>query len=191
MDSYFTSAGPPDPNEHWKTWSYQDMYSCIYYCVLKRSGTRLYTDIMDHINQIYVNLNINIELEEAGHLPSSLEYKTHYSHCIHHVRATKYLVKFHKVLDQFFQVLHDVAGVGFYMDRKLETDIKTDFIKAFVSEVSVAHIKKVVLYVRSHPHAISPNMMSDLNKWLYHLNPQYVQNDLNLFQKMRIDSKIK
>merc|ERR1719509_510169 len=41
------------------------MYSCIYLCVLKRSGTRLYTDIMDHINQIYVNLNINLQLEEA------------------------------------------------------------------------------------------------------------------------------
>merc|ERR1719509_510168 len=75
------------------------MYSCIYLCVLKRSGTRLYTDIMDHINQIYVNLNINIELEEAGHLPTSLEYKTHYSHCIHHVRATKF---------SFFQLQVDV-----------------------------------------------------------------------------------
>merc|ERR1719509_676101 len=75
------------------------MYSCIYLCVLKRSGSRLHTDIMDHIKQIYVNLNINIELEEAGHLPTSLEYKTHYSHltcCV--TWATKYLVKFHKVL---------------------------------------------------------------------------------------------
>merc|ERR1719319_427379 len=173
------------------------MYSCIYYCVLKRSGTRLYIDIMDHIKQIYLNLNISIQLEEAGHLPTSLEYKTHYSHCIHHVRATKYLVKFHKVLDQFFQVLHDVSGVSIYMDRALllrkliNSDLKTEFMKVFLSEVSEVHIKKAVLYVRSHPHAISPNMMTDLNKWLYHLNPQYVLNDLNLFQKMRIGSKMK
>merc|ERR1719319_793095 len=76
------------------------MYSCIYLCVLKRSGSRLHTDIMDHINQIYVNLNIGIQLEEAGHLPTSLE---------------------------------------------------TEFMKVFLSEVSENHIKKAVLYVRSHP----------------------------------------
>lgn len=171
-------------------WSYETVYSASFNSVLHGFGNRLYTDIMEHIGQIYDSFNINSRLQEACQSPSSLADMIQYGHCLNHVRATKYLVTFHEILVQFNFVQKCVYEVNLFMDKRfliptLKTDIKAELLKLFMSEVSEKNIKKVVVYALSHPHAISSEMMSQLNTFLFQLNPDFVQNDPNLFEKMR------
>ena len=161
-----------------KNWSFEKLYTAVYYCVLFKSGNRLYTDIAQHLRGTLTRLNMNVELEEAGRLPTSLAVKTHYGHCLPHVRATKFLMTFYNVLKPFCQVIHVLPDICMYMDKvllgPLETDIKTELIKDFVSEVSEDYIEKALLFARSHPHAIPKDMLADLIKWLYQLHPSSV-----------------
>lgn len=74
----------------------------------------------------------------------------------------------------------------FYIETKLNRDLKDDLIKLFTEHVAEKHIYSLMpllLEAQSTPFQVTPSTMANIVKGLYTLRPEWVQMAPTLFSK--------
>lgn len=149
--------------------SYEQMYSCVYKCVCKHFSERLYEDLIKLITSHLNKLSSDLQL----------------------VDQSVYIVKFNAALTQYLQGLGGIVPIfnymnRFYVESKLNTDMKTELLGLFAIYVAEQHFEKIISMLRealTKPFSVKPEVMSNLVKNLYLLKPESAMICPDLFSK--------
>jgi len=155
------------PPGSYKPISYEQMYSAVYKCVCKQFSEQLYADLMTHVK---------IRLAQ-------------WSNQLSNIGDDSFITEFHQALVQYFHALAGIVPIFTYMNRfyieaKLHTDLKTELTKVFSSLVADKHVARLVPLMaraQAQPFSVHPEVMSNLCKHLYTLNPEYSEINPSLF----------
>ncbi|MEE6486686.1 hypothetical protein FKM82_014670 [Ascaphus truei] len=90
-----------------------------------------------------------------------------------------YIERFNVALGQYMGALHSIVPLfiymnKFYIETKLNRDLKDDLIKLFTDHVAEKHIYSLMpllLEAQSTPFQITPSTMASIVKGLYTLRP--------------------
>ncbi|XP_036915559.1 CDK2-associated and cullin domain-containing protein 1 [Sturnira hondurensis] len=149
--------------------SYEQIYSCVYKCVCQQHSEQMYSDL---IKKITGHLErVSKELQAS---PPDL-----------------YIERFNIALGQYMGALQSIVPLfiymnKFYIETKLNRDLKDDLIKLFTEHVAEKHIYSLMpllLEAQSTPFQVTPSTMANIVKGLYTLRPEWVQMAPALFSK--------
>ncbi|XP_069610505.1 CDK2-associated and cullin domain-containing protein 1 isoform X1 [Ranitomeya imitator] len=149
--------------------SYEQIYSCVYKCVCQQHSEQMYSDLM---------CKITCHLEKV-----SLELQT--------ASPEQYIEKFNLALSQYMGALHSIVPLfiymnKFYIETKLNRDLRDELILLFTEHVAEKHIYSLMpllLEAQSTPFQVTPSTMAAIVKGLYTLRPDWVQLAPALFSK--------
>ncbi|XP_073408822.1 CDK2-associated and cullin domain-containing protein 1 [Dendrobates tinctorius] len=149
--------------------SYEQIYSCVYKCVCQQHSEQMYSDLM---------CKITCHLEKV-----SLELQT--------ASPEQYIEKFNLALSQYMGALHSIVPLfiymnKFYIETKLNRDLRDELILLFTEHVAEKHIYSLMpllLEAQSTPFQVTPSTMAAIVKGLYTLRPDWVQLSPALFSK--------
>uniref|UniRef100_A0A9L0JSF9 CDK2 associated cullin domain 1 n=1 Tax=Equus asinus TaxID=9793 RepID=A0A9L0JSF9_EQUAS len=102
-----------------------------------------------------------------------------------------YIERFNIALGQYMGALQSIVPLfiymnKFYIETKLNRDLKDDLIKLFTEHVAEKHIYSLMpllLEAQSTPFQVTPSTMANIVKGLYTLRPEWVQMAPTLFSK--------
>ncbi|XP_060097521.1 CDK2-associated and cullin domain-containing protein 1 isoform X1 [Heteronotia binoei] len=149
--------------------SYEQIYSCVYKCVCQQHSEQMYSDLIKKITNHLER--VSKELQAS---PPDL-----------------YVERFNIALGQYMGALQSIVPLfiymnKFYIETKLNRDLRNDLIKLFTEHVAEKHIYSLMpllLEAQSTPFWISPSTMANIVKGLYMLRPEWVQMAPALFSK--------
>ncbi|NXE06082.1 CACL1 protein, partial [Lophotis ruficrista] len=149
--------------------SYEQIYSCVYKCVCQQHSEQMYSDLIKKITNHLER--VSKELQAS---PQDL-----------------YIERFNVALGQYMGALQSIVPLfiymnKFYIETKLNRDLKDDLIKLFTEHVAEKHIYNLMpllLEAQSTPFQITPSTMANIVKGLYTLRPEWVQMAPALFSK--------
>lgn len=149
--------------------SYEQMYSAVYKCVCKQYGDRLYQDLINHVRTKMAEWSRMLTLVEDA----------------------EYIDNFHKILMRFFQALSGIVPIFTYMNRfyieaKLQTDLRRELLKIFSAMLSDQHVRRLLALMseaQGRPFAVEPQVMASLCTHLHQLNPEYAQLSPAVFSR--------
>uniref|UniRef100_A0A8C8SB60 CDK2-associated and cullin domain-containing protein 1 n=1 Tax=Pelusios castaneus TaxID=367368 RepID=A0A8C8SB60_9SAUR len=149
--------------------SYEQIYSCVYKCVCQQHSEQMYSDLIKKITNHLAR--VSKELQAS---PPDL-----------------YIERFNIALGQYMGALQSIVPLfiymnKFYIETKLNRDLKDDLIKLFTEHVAEKHIYSLMpllLEAQSTPFQITPSTMANIVKGLYTLRPEWVQMAPALFSK--------
>ncbi|XP_037255330.1 CDK2-associated and cullin domain-containing protein 1 isoform X1 [Falco biarmicus] len=176
--------------------SYEQIYSCVYKCVCQQHSEQMYSDLIKKITNHLER--VSKELQAS---PPDL-----------------YIERFNIALGQYMGALQSIVPLfiymnKFYIETKLNRDLKDDLIKLFTEHVAEKHIynlmpschsirawklallfeavfrkdckyiSALLLEAQSTPFQITPSTMANIVKGLYTLRPEWVQMAPALFSK--------
>ncbi|XP_034633006.1 CDK2-associated and cullin domain-containing protein 1 [Trachemys scripta elegans] len=149
--------------------SYEQIYSCVYKCVCQQHSEQMYSDLIKKITNHLER--VSKELQAS---PPDL-----------------YIERFNIALGQYMGALQSIVPLfiymnKFYIETKLNRDLKDDLIKLFTEHVAEKHIYSLMpllLEAQSTPFQITPSTMANIVKGLYTLRPEWVQMAPALFSK--------
>ncbi|XP_030058491.1 CDK2-associated and cullin domain-containing protein 1 isoform X2 [Microcaecilia unicolor] len=149
--------------------SYEQIYSCVYKCVCQQHSEQMYSDLMekiaDHLERVSKELRVS---------PQDL-----------------YIERFNLALGQYMGALQSIVPLfiymnKFYIETKLNRDLREDLINLFTEHVAEKHIYSLMpllLEAQSTPFQVTPSTMANIVKGLYTLRPEWVQLAPALFSK--------
>ncbi|XP_029466360.1 CDK2-associated and cullin domain-containing protein 1 isoform X2 [Rhinatrema bivittatum] len=149
--------------------SYEQIYSCVYKCVCQQHSEQMYSDLMDKITDHLERVSKELQVS-----PPDL-----------------YIERFNVALGQYMGALQSIVPLfiymnKFYIETKLNRDLRQDLIKLFTDHVAEKHIYSLMpllLEAQSTPFQITPSTMASIVKGLYTLRPEWVQLAPALFSK--------
>lgn len=149
--------------------SYEQMYSCVYKCVCKHLSEKLYEDLMTLITCHLQKVSADLQCVDQ---------------CV-------YIIKFNAALNQYLQGLGGIVPIfnymnRFYVESKLNTDLKTELLRLFSALVADQHIPKLIPMLneaQTKPFSVMPEVMANLVKNLYLLKPEFAMVCPVLFSK--------
>lgn len=149
--------------------SYEQIYSCVYKCVCQQHSEQMYSDLLCKITQHLHQ--VSQELQASS--------------------PEQYIEKFNVALGQYMGALHSIVPLfiymnKFYIETKLNRDLKDDLIQLFTRHVAEKHIYNLMpllIEAQSTPFQITPSTMASIVKGLYTLRPEWVQLAPTLFSK--------
>ncbi|KAM3913505.1 CDK2-associated and cullin domain-containing protein 1 [Leptodactylus fuscus] len=149
--------------------SYEQIYSCVYKCVCQQHSEQMYSDLMCKITCHLEKVSQELQATSPEH----------------------YIEKFNLALSQYMGALHSIVPLfiymnKFYIETKLNRDLKDDLIQLFTDHVADKHIYSLMpllLEAQSTPFQITPSTMASIVKGLYTLRPEWVQLAPALFSK--------
>ncbi|MBN3295918.1 CACL1 protein, partial [Amia calva] len=141
--------------------SYEQIYSCVYKCVCQQHSEQMYSDLIRKITDRLKQVS-----EELQTSPPD-----------------QYIEKFNSALTQYMGALQSIVPLfiymnKFYIETKLNRDLKDDLIKLFTDHVAEKHVctlMPLLLEAHSTPFQITPSTMANIVKGLYTLRPDWVQ----------------
>lgn len=140
--------------------SYEQIYSHVYKCVCQQHSELLYNDLMWKI---------------SSHLDRvSSELQASPPECL--------IENFNVALTQYTAALHCIVPVfiymnKFYIETKLNRDLKDDLMKLFSDRVAEKHVNTLLPLLKnahSMPFQVKPSTMASVVKGLYTLRPDWV-----------------
>ncbi|XP_064370357.1 CDK2-associated and cullin domain-containing protein 1 isoform X1 [Dromaius novaehollandiae] len=147
--------------------SYEQIYSCVYKCVCQQHSEQMYSDLIKKITNHLER--VSKELQAS---PPDL-----------------YIERFNVALGQYMGALQSIVPLfiymnKFYIETKLNRDLKDDLIKLFTDHVAEKHIYNLMQWVQLAPALFSkfiPNILppaveSELQE--YAAQDQKLQRDL-------------
>ncbi|KAM9326876.1 CDK2-associated and cullin domain-containing protein 1 [Gastrophryne carolinensis] len=149
--------------------SYEQIYSCVYKCVCQQHSEQMYGDLMAKITR---HLHaVSQELQASS--------------------PEQYIEKFNLALGQYMGALHSIVPLfiymnKFYIETKLNRDLKEDLLQLFTDHVAEKHIYNLMpllIEAQATPFQITPSTMASIVKGLYTLRPDWVQLAPTLFSK--------
>uniref|UniRef100_G1T9M0 CDK2 associated cullin domain 1 n=1 Tax=Oryctolagus cuniculus TaxID=9986 RepID=G1T9M0_RABIT len=143
--------------------------SCVYKCVCQQHSEQMYSDLIKKITNHLER--VSKELQAS---PPDL-----------------YIERFNIALGQYMGALQSIVPLfiymnKFYIETKLNRDLKDDLIKLFTEHVAEKHIcslMPLLLEAQSTPFQVTPSTMANIVKGLYTLRPEWVQMAPTLFSK--------
>ncbi|KAM5271433.1 CDK2-associated and cullin domain-containing protein 1 isoform 1-T1 [Ctenodactylus gundi] len=149
--------------------SYEQIYSCVYKCVCQQHSEQMYSDLIKKITNHLER--VSKELQAS---PPDL-----------------YIERFNIALGQYMGALQSIVPLfiymnKFYIETKLNRDLKDDLIKLFTEHVAEKHIYSLMpllVEAQSTPFQVTPSTMANIVKGLYTLRPEWVQMAPTLFSK--------
>uniref|UniRef100_A0A8C6X5H0 CDK2-associated and cullin domain-containing protein 1 n=1 Tax=Naja naja TaxID=35670 RepID=A0A8C6X5H0_NAJNA len=149
--------------------SYEQIYSCVYKCVCQQHSEQMYSDLIKKITNHLER--VSKELQAS---PPDL-----------------YIERFNIALGQYMGALQSIVPLfiymnKFYIETKLNRDLRNDLVKLFTEHVAEKHIYSLMpllLEAQSTPFWINPSTMANIVKGLYMLRPEWVQMAPALFSK--------
>lgn len=155
-----------NPTDHISV-SYAQIYSYVYKCVCQQHSELLYGDLTTklsrHLQQVSTQLYAST--------------------------ADTFIEDFNKALSQYIASLQCIVPVfmylnKFYIESKLNRDLKDDLMKLFAEQVAEKHINTLMpLLIKAHtmPFQVLPSTMASVVKGLYSLRPEWAQMAPSLF----------
>lgn len=151
--------------------SYEQMYSAVYKCVCKHFAEQLHADLCNHVLQVVQRWSTDLlQLSQAED-------------------KIPFLVKTDYFLSQFSNALSSIVPLftylnRFYVESRLNTNIKLQLQQLFVQHLSDRYIQDMLHYIETAPSlSISPAMVQRILRHLYNLNSQYSMLNLSLFSR--------
>ncbi|XP_006012186.1 CDK2-associated and cullin domain-containing protein 1 isoform X1 [Latimeria chalumnae] len=149
--------------------SYEQIYSCVYKCVCQQHSEQMYSDL---IRKITNHLQKNSEELQAS-------------------PPDQYVERFNTALSQYMGALQSIVPLfiymnKFYIETKLNRDLKDDLIKLFTEHVAEKHVPTLMpllIEAQLTPFKITPSTMANIVKGLYTLRPDWIQLAPSLFSK--------
>ncbi|XP_075698793.1 CDK2-associated and cullin domain-containing protein 1 [Rhinoderma darwinii] len=146
-----------------------DLFSCVYKCVCQQHSEQMYRDLVCKITAHLEKVSLELQATSPEH----------------------YIEKFNLALSQYMGALHSIVPLfiymnKFYIETKLNRDLKDDLIQLFTDHVADKHIYSLMpllLEAQSTPFRITPSTMASIIKGLYTLRPEWVQLAPVLFSK--------
>ncbi|XP_008320326.1 CDK2-associated and cullin domain-containing protein 1 isoform X2 [Cynoglossus semilaevis] len=149
-----------NPTDHISV-SYAQIYSYIYKCVCQQHSELLYNDLISKIT-------------------------SHLQHVSTHLQASpqeNFIQNFNVALTEFIASLQCIVPVfmylnKFYVESKLNRDLKEDLMKLFAYHVAEKHVNTLMpLLIEAHslPFKVQPATMASVVKGLYSLQPEWAQ----------------
>lgn len=149
-----------NPTDHISV-SYAQIYSYVYKCVCQQHSELLYNDltskITSHLQQISTNL-------QASSLENLIEN--------FNVALTQYTASLQCIVPVFMYFNK------FYIESKLNRDLREDLMRLFAVHVAEKHIDRLMpLLIEAHsmPFQVQPSTMANVVKGLYSLRPEWAQ----------------
>ncbi|XP_034993763.1 CDK2-associated and cullin domain-containing protein 1 isoform X2 [Zootoca vivipara] len=155
--------------------SYEQIYSCVYKCVCQQHSEQMYSDLIKKITNHLER--VSKELQAS---PPDI-----------------YIERFNIALGQYMGALQSIVPLfiymnKFYIETKLNRDLKNDLIKLFTEHVAEKHIYSLMpllLEAQTTPFWIDPSTMANIVKGLYMLRPEseleeYAAQDQKLQQEL-------
>ncbi|XP_033005432.1 CDK2-associated and cullin domain-containing protein 1 isoform X2 [Lacerta agilis] len=138
--------------------SYEQIYSCVYKCVCQQHSEQMYSDLIKKITNHLER--VSKELQAS---PPDI-----------------YIERFNIALGQYMGALQSIVPLfiymnKFYIETKLNRDLKNDLIKLFTEHVAEKHIYSLMpllLEAQTTPFWIDPSTMANIVKGLYMLRPE-------------------
>ncbi|KAJ8014340.1 hypothetical protein DPEC_G00039220 [Dallia pectoralis] len=139
--------------------SYEQIYSYVYKCVCQQHSELLYKDLMlkitTHLKQVSSDLNIS--------------------------PPENFIENFNIALTRYIDALQCIVPVfiymnKFYIETKLNRDLREDLMKLFTDNVAGNHVKLLItLLIDAHskPFQVRPSTMASVVKGLYSLQPDW------------------
>lgn len=155
-----------NPTDHISV-SYAQIYSYVYKCVCQQHSELLYRDlttkISSHLQQVSTQLYAST--------------------------PDMFIEDFNTVLSQYIASLQCIVPVfmylnKFYIESKLNRDLKEDLMKLFAEQVAEKHVNTLMpLLIKAHamPFQVQPSTMASVVKGLYSLRPEWAQMAPALF----------
>lgn len=149
-----------NPTDHISV-SYAQIYSYVYKCVCQQHSELLYRDltikITNHLQQVSTQLYVSP--------PENL------------------IENFNIALSEYIASLQCIVPVfmylnKFYIESKLNRDLREDLMKLFAENVAEKHINTLMpLLLKAHamPFQVQPSTMASVVKGLYSLRPEWAQ----------------
>lgn len=155
-----------NPTDHISV-SYAQIYSYVYKCVCQQHSELLYRDLTTKISN---------HLQQVS---SQLYTST----------PDMFIEDFNTALSQYIASLQCIVPVfmylnKFYIESKLNRDLKEDLMKLFADQVAEKHINTLMpLLIKAHamPFQVQPSTMASVVKGLYSLRPEWAQMAPALF----------
>ncbi|KAF1375979.1 hypothetical protein PFLUV_G00225810 [Perca fluviatilis] len=155
-----------NPTDHISV-SYAQIYSYVYKCVCQQHSELLYNDltlkITNHLEQVSTHLQARPPEDFIENFNVALTQYTASLQCI--VPVFMYLNKF-------------------YIESKLNRDLREDLMKLFADHVAEIHVNTLMpLLIKAHsmPFQVQPSTMASVVKGLYSLRPDWAQLAPDLF----------
>lgn len=155
-----------NPTDHISV-SYAQIYSYVYKCVCQQHSELLYKDltlkITNHLQQVSANLQAS--------------------------PPETFIENFNVVLTQYTASLQCIVPVfmylnKFYIESKLNQDLREDLMKLFADHVAEIHVNTLMpLLIKAHsmPFQVQPSTMASVVKGLYSLRPDWAKLAPDLF----------
>uniref|UniRef100_A0A3Q0R4J3 CDK2 associated cullin domain 1 n=1 Tax=Amphilophus citrinellus TaxID=61819 RepID=A0A3Q0R4J3_AMPCI len=147
--------------------SYAQIYSYVYKCVCQQHSELLYNDltskITGHLEQVSTHL-------QASPLENFIEN--------FNVALTQYIASLQCIVPVFMYLNK------FYIESKLNRDLREDLMKLFADHVAEKHVNTLMpllIKARSMPFEVQPSTMASVVKGLYSLRPEWAQLAPDLF----------
>ncbi|XP_051002828.1 CDK2-associated and cullin domain-containing protein 1 isoform X2 [Acomys russatus] len=147
--------------------SYEQIYSCVYKCVCQQHSEQMYSDLIKKITSHLER--VSKELQAS---PPDL-----------------YIERFNIALGQYMGALQSIVPLfiymnKFYIETKLNRDLKDDLIKLFTEHVAEKHIYSLMQWVQMAPTLFSKFIPNILPPALECELPEYAAQDQKLQREL-------
>uniref|UniRef100_A0A671LP72 CDK2-associated and cullin domain-containing protein 1-like n=2 Tax=Sinocyclocheilus anshuiensis TaxID=1608454 RepID=A0A671LP72_9TELE len=156
------------PMEHISI-SYEQIYSHVYKCVCQQHSELLYSDLMWKITSHLEQVSSELQASPPEDLIESFN-----------VALTRYTAALHCIVPVFIYMNK------FYIETKLNRDLRDDLMKLFSDHVAEKHVSTLLpLLKKAHsmPFQVKPSTMASVVKGLYALRPDWVPLAPALFSR--------
>ncbi|XP_037545474.1 CDK2-associated and cullin domain-containing protein 1 [Nematolebias whitei] len=149
-----------NPSDHTSV-SYAQIYGYIYKCVCQQHSELLYSDLTSKITSHLQQVSTQLQASSPENLIENFN-----------VTLTRYTTSLECIVPVFIYLNK------FYIESKLNRDLKDDLMKLFADLVAEKHLNTLMpLLIKAHsmPFLVQPSTMASVVKGLYSLRPEWAQ----------------
>ncbi|KAF6725654.1 CDK2-associated and cullin domain-containing protein 1 [Oryzias melastigma] len=147
-----------NPTDHVSV-SYAQIYGYIYKCVCQQHSELLYSDLTSKITTHLQQVSSQLQASPAENLIENFN-----------LALTQYTASLQCIVPVF------IYFNKFYIESKLNRDLKEDLMKLFADHVAEKHLSALMpllLKAHSKPFQVQPSTMASVVKGLYSLQPEW------------------
>ncbi|XP_069546087.1 CDK2-associated and cullin domain-containing protein 1 isoform X1 [Brachyistius frenatus] len=149
-----------NPTEHISV-SYAQIYSYVYKCVCQQHSELLYSDLTSKITSHLLEVSTRLQASPPENFIENFN-----------VALTQYTASLQCIVPVFLYLNK------FYIESKLNRDLREDLMKLFADHVAEKHVNTLMpLLIKAHsmPFQVQPSTMASVVKGLYSLRPDWAQ----------------
>uniref|UniRef100_A0A3B5Q8N6 CDK2 associated cullin domain 1 n=1 Tax=Xiphophorus maculatus TaxID=8083 RepID=A0A3B5Q8N6_XIPMA len=157
--------------------SYAQIYGYVYKCVCQQHSELLYSDLTSKISAHLQQVSTQLQASPTENLIENFN-----------IALTQYLASLQCIVPVFIYLNK------FYIESKLNRDLKEDLMKLFADHVAEEHLSKLMpLLIKAHsmPFQVQPSTMASVVKGLHSLRPggqsTFLTKEINNFNIFLMD----